>query len=382
MRKLLVLSNQIPDPRIIKRLNSLNKFFDESHVLYWERDFGNGFSFPKIEGVISESISTTSNPSLVKRIFENRGLIEKTVNKILTYGPDVIYISGVELLWAIKKVPFKRKPIIILEIPDLPANTHISKLGFFGKFIEKILINVVKEVPDYYVITSPGFYHGYYERYGFDKNKFFVFENVPPKDIFETFKIDPEKVTDKEKLVIGYIGAVAYYSSLRMLFEACKNIENVEIVIAGKGPDSEKVEREAKKYRNVKVLGKYIYEKDISRLYSMVDVVYSLYNTDNYNVKLALPNKLYESIVCGKPIIVASGTYLEEYVKKLGIGFSAPYNDVEALRALIENINNDRKKLSDISKKCVEIRNGYFYESVEEEFIKWLERVYFLYDKK
>jgi len=61
-----MLSSHIPDPRIIKRLNSLNKCFDKSHLLYWERDFGNGFSFSGIEGVISESISTTSNPSLVK----------------------------------------------------------------------------------------------------------------------------------------------------------------------------------------------------------------------------------------------------------------------------------------------------------------------------
>ena len=377
-----MLSSHIPDPRIIKRLNSLNKFFDESHLLYWERDFGNGFSFAGIEGVISESISTTSDPSLVKRILEDRKLREKTINKILTYGPDVIYIAGVELLWAIKKVPFKRKPIIILEIADLPANTHISKLGFFGKSVEKILINVVKEVPDYYVITSPGFYHGYYEKYGFDKNKFFVFENVPQKNIFKTYEINPEKIMNKEKLVIGYIGAVAYYSSLKALFEACNNIENVEIVIAGKGPDSEKVENEAKKYKNVKVLGRYNYEQDISKLYSMVDVVYSLYNVDNYNVKLALPNKLYEAIVCGKPIIVAKDTYLEEYVKELGVGFSAPYKDVDALKALIEDIYNNREKLSDISRKCMEIRNNYFYETVEEEFLKWLEQIYFLYNRK
>lgn len=377
-----MLSSHIPNPRIIKRLNSLNKFFDESHLLYWERDFGNGFSFAGIEGVISESISTTSDPSLVKRILEDRKLREKTINKILTYDPDVIYISGVELLWAIKKVPFKRKPIIILEIADLPANTHISKLGFFGKSVEKILINVVKEVPDYYVITSPGFYHGYYEKYGFDKNKFFVFENFPQKNIFKTYEINPEKIMNKEKLVIGYIGAVAYYSSLKALFEACNNIENVEIVIAGKGPDSEKVENEAKKYKNVKVLGRYNYEQDISRLYSMVDVVYSLYNVDNYNVKLALPNKLYEAIVCGKPIIVAKDTYLEEYVKELGVGFSAPYKDVDALKALIEDIYNNREKLSDISRKCMEIRNNYFYETVEEEFLKWLEQIYFLYNRK
>ena len=377
-----MLSSHIPDPRIIKRLNSLNKCFDKSHLLYWERDFGNGFSFSGIEGVISESISTTSNPSLVKRIFENRSLMEKTVNKVLTYGPDVIYLTGVESLLAIRKVPFKRKPMIILEIADLPANIHISKLGYFGKFVERKLVDLVKEVPDYYVITSPGFYQGYYERYGFDKNKFFVFENVPPKDIFKTFEINPEKIMNKEKLVIGYIGAVAYYSSLKTLFEACKNIQNVEIIIAGRGPDSEKVESEAKKYRNVKVLGKYNYEQDISRLYSMVDVVYSLYNVDNYNVKLALPNKLYESIVCGKPIIVAKDTYLEEYVRKLGVGFSAPYKDVEALRTLINDIFNDRKKIYEISKRCMEIRDNYFYESIEEEFFKWLEHVYFLYNTK
>lgn len=377
-----MLSCHIPNPRIIKRLNSLNKFFDESYLLYWERDFGNGLSFAGIEGVISESISATPNPSLVKRIFENRTLRGKTVRKILMYDPDVIYISGVEQLLTIKKIPFKRRPVIILEIADLPSNTHIEKLGFFGKFVEKKLVNLVKEIPDYYVITSPGFYQGYYERYGFDKNKFFVFENVPPKDIFKTFEVNPEKIMNKEKLVIGYIGAVGYYSSLKTLFEACKNIQNVEIVIAGKGPDSEKVESEAKKYKNVKVLGRYNYEQDISSLYSLVDVVYSLYNVDNYNVKLALPNKLYESIVCGKPIIVAKDTYLEEYVRKLGVGFSAPYRDVEALRTLINYISNDRKKIYEISKRCMEIRDSYFYESIEEEFFKWLEHVYSLYTKK
>jgi len=83
-----------------------------------------------------------------------------------------------------------------------------------------------------------------------------------------------------------------------------------------------------------------------------------------------------------KPIIVAKDTYLEEYVKELGVGFSAPYKDVDALKALIEDIYNNREKLSDISRKCMEIRNNYFYETVEEEFLKWLEQIYFLYNRK
>ena len=73
-------------------------------------------------------------------------------------------------------------------------------------------------------------------------------------------------------------------------------------------------------YSNIRIYGEYNYEKD-SKLYSMTDVVYSVYNTNNYNVRLALPNKLYESIVCGNPIIVTSDTYLENYVKNLELGF-------------------------------------------------------------
>lgn len=167
-----------------------------------------------------------------------------------------------------------------------------------------------------------------------------------------------------------------YYPSVKTLFEACKGINDVEILIAGRGPDSDKVKDEAKNYSNIRIYGEYNYERDIAKLYSMPDVIYSVYNTDNFNVRLLLPNRLYESIVCGKPIIVASNTYLEDYVRKLGVGFSVPYKDVKALKKLIKELVTNKKLITDISNTCMKIREDYFYETVENEFLNWIENIY------
>lgn len=362
----------MPDPRMIKRIKTLKKISKETHLIYWERNFGYGFSFSPIEDVSFDSLHTDSNPSLLQRFFQNNYLANETAKKINNLEPEIIYISGVEMLKIVNKIKWEKKPLIIIEIADIPANTHISKHPFLGKFLERYLTNLIKKNADYYVFTSLGFYQGYYKKEGLSENTIFIFENLPSKKIFQNFEINPEKVINKDKLTIGYIGAVNYYSSLKILFEACKGINNVEILIAGRGPDSEKVKDETKNYSNIRIYGEYNYEKDIAKLYSMTDVVYSVYNTDNYNVRLALPNKLYESIVCGKPIIVASDTYLENYVKKLGVGFSVPYKDVKALKKLIKELVTNKKLITDISNRCMKIRESYFYEKVENDFLNWI----------
>lgn len=370
------MSSHVPDPRLIKRIKTLKKISKEIHLIYWERDFGNGFSFSPIEDVSFDCIHTDSNPSLLQRFFQNNYLTNETAKKINNLEPEIIYISGVEMLKVVNKIKWKKKPIIIIEIADIPANTHISEHPFLGRFVERSLTNLIKKNADYYVFTSLGFYEGYYKKEGLSENKIFIFENLPSKKLFQNFEITPEKIINKNKLTISYIGGVRHYPSFKTLFEACKGINEVEILVAGRGRDSNKVKDEAKNYSNIRIYGEYYYEKDIAKLYSMTDVVYSVYNTDNFDVRLALPNKLYESIVCGKPLIVASNTYLEDYVRKLGVGFSVPYKDVKALKKLIKEFVTNKKLITDISNRCMKIRENYFYEKVENDFLNWINEIY------
>ncbi|MCX7837825.1 MAG: glycosyltransferase, partial [candidate division WOR-3 bacterium] len=171
---------------------------------------------------------------------------------------------------------------------DIPANTHIERLGIFGKILESEINKLVLDENLFYVFTSPG-YINYYQKYGINSEKVFIFENCPESRLFSSHDWS-NNIIQKERITVGYIGAVAYYKSLKTLMKAASNMNEVEVFIAGKGPQSELIKREAKKYPNVFVYGHYDYEKEIVDLYKRVDIVYSVYNTDNFNVRLALPN--------------------------------------------------------------------------------------------
>lgn len=131
---------------MIKRIKTLKKISKETYLIYWERDFGNGFSFSTIEDVSFDCIHTDSKPSLLQRFFENNYLANESAKKIDNLEPEIIYISGVEMLGIVNKIRWKKKPIIIIEIADIPANTHISKHPFLGKTLERYLTTPIKKM--------------------------------------------------------------------------------------------------------------------------------------------------------------------------------------------------------------------------------------------
>ena len=90
----------------------------------------------------------------------------------------------------------------------------------------------------------------------------------------------------------------------------------------------------------------------------MVDCVYAVYDADNPNVRIALPNKLYESILCELPIIVAKQTYLAELVKEWGVGISVNHKEVKELVEAIACLKNNREVYEEIRNACVVIKRS------------------------
>ena len=86
--------------------------------------------------------------------------------------------------------------------------------------------------------------------------------------------------------------------------------------------------------------GAYEYSKDIKRLYSGLDLIYAVYDGNDINCQLAMPNKFYESIISKIPIIVASGTFVGYEVERLGIGVSVKSGDTINLERLLSELNN------------------------------------------
>lgn len=69
-------------------------------------------------------------------------------------------------------------------------------------------------------------------------------------------------------------------------------------------------------------------------------VLFAVYNPDVPNNRLSAPNKFYESLALGKPIIVCRGTGIDKLVKKYNLGLSIPYNANEFYKALNTLLKN------------------------------------------
>jgi len=358
--KIVILLSHHPDPRMIRRAKTLLKIVDNVTMVFWERTFNT--SIP--QEIQVKAIKASDPWNWFGRILVDLKLFLISINYLLIKKPAIIYVSGIDMLPVgyFYKI-FRHRVKLILEVPDLPGGRFSNRKWI--KYLNNLINKIIKKA-DLLVLTSPYFWDEYYKNVFPYPERVFIMENLPPKRLFQNFK--PKS---HEKLVIGWVGTVRYAKQIEMLFEGCKEWEDkVQIVIAGSGPDYEYIKRISKNYNNVEVTGSYNYEKDIADIYSKIDIMYSVYDADLYNVRVAIPNRLYEAIVCGLPIIVAKNTALSGLVKKYGVGFEVSHNDVNDLKALIGKIVENPSLLDSYRENALKIRDNFYYENVEKKFIE------------
>src|SRR5437867_650721 len=63
-----------------------------------------------------------------------------------------------------------------------------------------------------------------------------------------------------------------------------------------------------------------------------------MYDTEVPGNRLASPNKLFEAMMFGKPVIASADTRMAEVVREEGCGLVVPYGDSSALRGAIERL--------------------------------------------
>lgn len=78
---------------------------------------------------------------------------------------------------------------------------------------------------------------------------------------------------------------------------------------------------------------------DLSNIYANVDINVVCYDTTSDNVKIAEPNKLYESIYFETPLVVSSGTFLARQVAKHDIGFNIDASNDNSIINFVNQLN-------------------------------------------
>lgn len=372
--KIVFLLSHVPDPRMNKRI-SVAKRVGTVAVIYVNRTSQDIFELEHGDIEYSKiDLDIPPSDQIIKRLLMSQKYKRIALKILFKYNPDIIYTEGLDSLDI--AVVYKRRfdCQIFYEVADLrecyiekPKSLFKKIAAYLIKYKDKKLFKYVAHL----VITSEKFYDVYYLNL-IEKDKTIFMPNTPDFSVFKNYKKKSEG-----EFTVGFIGGIRYLKQMKMLVDAAK-LAKCRVLFAGAGgtfKDFDEISEYCRVNSHVLFTGKYNYSRDIASLYGAVDCVYAVYDADNANVRIALPNKLYESIYCGLPIIVSKGTYLSQLVTDWGVGLSVSHNDVEELAEALKRLMSDSSLRTSISKNC---KNSLQYIS-SEPYNKSLERIFLKY---
>lgn len=326
MRILLVASytiNMMPYVRTYTDI--LNKLGIDYDVIQWDR-------FKNHELVQDENIYTFG---------EKCSLGGDRIKKIVPYihfRKSVVYL--------IKKNNYSN----VIVFNTLPAIFIIDYLvrGFYKKFIfdyrdysyekysfYKMLVNYIVDKSYATVISSKGFL-----KFIDYKKNVYVSHNI--SNCGESYNTAVDLA--KANITIGFVGLVRYDNEDKNLIDQLKNHHTYKLLYVGKKYIESTIEEYCKNegITNVKFSGEFKNE-DKPKIYEEIDIINAIYGNETYEVTTALPNKLYDCLIFKRPMIVSSGTYLAEIVKKYNLGIAVDKDDdiLNKLEYYIQTFDKD-----------------------------------------
>jgi glycosyltransferase involved in cell wall biosynthesis len=142
------------------------------------------------------------------------------------------------------------------------------------------------------------------------------------------------------RMRVVYVGGLQADRLLVPLAELAVEDDSFEVEIGGWGPAADPIRAlAAKSCGNLRFLGVVPMGEVVPRTRA-ADVVYCLLDPSKRLFRLAAPNKLFEALVAGRPILVTRGTWAADEVVAADCGLAIQYSK-DALRVAIRALQAD-----------------------------------------
>jgi succinoglycan biosynthesis protein ExoL len=367
---IVFLLSHLPNPRMVKRVKSALTVGSVS-VICWDRGMEIKNKNPLPEGVNEYDLCIKGNEGKpLNRLGSTFRFILAALKLLGKLNPSIIYTSKLDILFVAKLYSMLKnnKLKIVYEISDMHELVFESPHGCFRRLLKQFLIVIERllcQSVSLLIVTSPGFYDEYYSNM-LPKDKMMFIPNMPNTEVFNGY-------TKKHRgtFTIGWIGLVRYKEQMKLMIDAAKKCK-VNVVIAGSGVDYFEIEQYSRNRQYVEFYGPYQYEREIASLYEKVDCICAVYDSSIRNVRVALPNRLYEAVFCGVPVIAASGTVLGNQVDELGIGLTVDAFNYEEMCVAINKLKNDIEFYNSKVKQCNKIKSEFSYDKYGNSLIEKL----------
>ncbi len=173
-----------------------------------------------------------------------------------------------------------------------------------------------------------------------------------PEDVFERINRAGDKDEEKHRvftnlaaqsefaLKIVYVGLLQIERGLLDVLALLGDHPEWRLDLAGFGGDEAQIIGLAEGLPNIAWHGRIPYAQALT-LAAEADVLLALYDPALKNHRYASPNKLYEAMMLGKPVIVAEGTNIDRIVQEENCGLVVRYGCMSELAKAFERLKND-----------------------------------------
>ena len=190
---------------------------------------------------------------------------------------------------------------------------------------------------------------------GSKPRKLIVVHNSPaenfPKEMSAT------KV-DKSRISVVYVGILQEHRLLRQMADYFCSHPQFDFYIAGFGKLEDFFIQAASNHANIHFLGKISYASALA-LEKQCDIMTAIYDPEIENHKFAAPNKFYEALMLGKPLIMVKNTGMSDIVKKYALGAVIDYS-AEGFANGMEKVIGLKTNWGVISTKMQSIYHNHF----------------------
>jgi len=156
-----------------------------------------------------------------------------------------------------------------------------------------------------------------------------------PEDCFQ-----PGPGSEHAAKVVFYAGYLDKTRGLEEMINAVRGLDDIRLIIAGTGSARDIIEHNLMEMDNLQYLGQIPYGEVIANSLD-ADILCAFYDPAIPSNRYASPNKLFEAMMCGKPIIVNEGVTASKIVTEENCGVIVPYGDTTAIKEAILDLTSN-----------------------------------------
>lgn len=321
---LMLLTNRFdPDPRVYYEARALLEQGYRVTVVCWDRDLPRAAADVTIDDISVHRISLASRHGrgnsqlLFVPLFWLRALwycLRKQYDYVHCHDFDTLPLGFV--LGRIR-----RKPVIY--------DSHENYLGMLGTRIHPWIRRMLRAVEDFLlrrvelVITVGDRLREHFEKRG--AGPCVVVGNWKPLEDYQRPAGEIQEIRrrlgiPKGAFCIAFIGNLDANRKLAELLEAVKHAEfPVHLLIGGKGALADSIVEASRTNQRIKYLG-FVNVHDIPAYTLAADVIFYGMDKRRANAWAAIPNKLFEAIAAGRPMIAADCGEMGDIIRRYGCG--------------------------------------------------------------